>query len=151
MYLTPGPPICMIDLKQRAWDPTNSTRKHTCGLEMDDHFVQNPGKPVYGSPGSNAEIVFYGMPPGVHLKVFYLCLMGELQAVSRVSFPRYLADNYTCMESPKCIDGKVSNQIVCYTMGGVRFSMVNTGFSARSQSMLMLAALLLTWLAFWGH
>lgn len=141
----------MIGLAATNWDPNNSTRKLTCGLEANDASVLHPGKPLFGTLGSDPENTLYGTPASVELKVFSPCIGGKFQLVTRVNFVQALADNYTCMGSPMCIDGIVSSRIVCYTLGKVYHSVLFESLGTRTHSLLILMTLLPVWLVYLEH
>lgn len=141
MDVIPGPPECMLKVGSQRGDPTNSTRNLTCGLDPEDGLVSNPMKPVFGPPASTAETELGGLPPGVQQKVFYPCLKGELHPVVRLSFPKVFSDNYTCLGNPKCLKQGLSSQIVCYTTGQVRFSLISGGSGRKNKNLTLLLLL----------
>lgn len=151
MYLKTTHTICMMEFSNRTWDPTNPSRKLTCGLEVNDTAVAQPGEPVYGSTGSHADILLTGLPHGVHQKVFFACVRGKFQVVTRLSFPRSLADKYTCKENPMCIHGKHTFHVVCYTMEKAHFSVLSTSFASRSQGLWGLVITLAVWVLHWVY
>lgn len=148
MGLTPGPSSCLVKILNESWNPNDPKRELTCGLQANGSPVIHPGIPLFGSSGSDAEIVLNGTPENVEVKVFSPCLLGELHFLSRITFSKVPAANYTCKGSPTCINGIILSRIVCYTSGEVYTPVLSEVRERKVVNLVMLAPLLVMWLLF---
>lgn len=143
MELTPGPPLCMLKVVRPDAFQMGPIVNLTCGLHPDDDLVQQPGNHVFNSSAGGNQKVQEGYPHEIHQKVFFPCYRSKLHSVVRLTFPEILADKYTCLGSPKCINNTLSSHIVCYTTGNVRTSYVNASFEGSGHHVLL--GVLLAW------
>lgn len=146
MELTPGPPLCMLKVIRPNAFKNGTVKNLTCGLDPDDDLVQQPGNHVFTSSAGNNSQRHGEYPHGIQQKVFYPCFGNKLHSVVRLTFPEILADNYTCLGSPKCLNNTLCSHILCYTTGNVRLSYVNASLDSCGHHVLL--AILLAWFAY---
>lgn len=115
MHPHPGPASCMPSLLTSHMDLHNTTRSLTCGLDPEDNAVIHPEVPNLGPPSSNAHKPIVGLPNGIDVYIWHICLKGKHHYVCRIKFREDPAYLYECKQYPICVDGIVYSRGLCYS------------------------------------
>lgn len=122
-----GDPTCLTNMTDLRLDLHNASRALTCGLDPDDDAVIHPEIPNLGPPTSNAEKHIVGLPKGIDVHIWHVCVRGQYHDVIRITFSDLPALRYDCKEYPLCVGGNVHARGFCYTTPEYLVENTNSG------------------------
>ncbi|GMH44807.1 hypothetical protein BSKO_12759 [Bryopsis sp. KO-2023] len=103
-------------------DLKNASRNATCGFKPEDSSWLVPAaNPFTLRSMSNDSSCSSAIPPSARSEMWAPCVNGEPQLRVRLVFQREMAENYSCILTPTCVNGTRHSRLVCFITKAQQF------------------------------